>query len=529
VNAVYYGVRHVAEGGAPIPSILRPRDDSRRKIQTMRGWMTAFLLLLCFCAPSLQAQTFQLLHAFQGWPDGEGPQGGAIADAKGQVYGTTVKGGANNLGSLFKVDPSGTEILLHSFTDVDGQFPDQGLTLDDASEVYGVTPFGGDFGACPETGCGVVFKVDAAGNFAVLHTFEGGVGDGLQPEGAMALDAAGNVYGSTYYGGSNGTGTIFKLDANGNETVLDTSPSFAASQPFGPLFLGRDGTIFGTGSSTVFEVFPGLTGRVIAKSTPPTLYAPRFGVVQDPTSGELYGTNVAGAVKVDPSTSELTPIQSFPDTWAYGEGLVRDSSGYLYGTTMHGGLSTSSECNYSGGVVFRLDLVTAVFTPIYEFTGGQDGCVPGPLSIDRNGDLYGTTQAGGSGPNCGDTGCGTVYKITLPRMSFGGSVQQPLTRDSQGNYVAQITVTNNGNLPIDSAQVGVASTTLGSGHPLEAPPPVVNLAPAASAAFTLTFPPNSVKEGANSATLKVDGTYDVRSILLKGGNWALSFRTVSLP
>jgi uncharacterized repeat protein (TIGR03803 family) len=514
-----------------VSSILRARDNCPGEIQTMHRRMMASLLALFFTAGSAQGQTFQVLHVFQGQPDGESPQGGAIADANGNVYGTTYKGGANNVGSLFMVDPKGTETVLHSFTDVDGQFPDQGLTLDSTGDIYGVAPFGGDFSPnpCSETGCGVVFRVDPTGKFVTLHTFEGGPADGSKPGGAMALDSAGNLYGGTYYGGSSGSGTIFKLDSSGNETLLSTAAGF----PYGPLFLSNNGTIFGTGNLgyahyMVFEVPPTGTEKIIATSMPP-LYTPMFGVVQDPSSGVLYGTNVTGAVKVNPRTSELTLVQLFPNTWGNGVGLVQDSSGYLYGTTLVGGLSTSSKCNYNGGLVFRLDPVAAVFTPIYEFTGGQDGCVPGPLSIDQNGDLYGTTQAGGApGPNCGDTGCGTVYKIILPRMNIGASAQQPFVRDNQGNYLAQVTVTNNGNIPIDSAQVTISSTVLGSGHPLAAPPPVVNLAPGAGAAFTLTFPPSSVKAGADSAPLKVNGTYTATSILLKAGNWALSFRSASL-
>lgn len=118
--------------------------------------------------------------------------------------------------------------------------------------------------------------------------------------------------------------------------------------------------------------------------------------------------------------------------------------------------------------------------------------------------------------------------INSPEVVIGGSPQEPLTRDGQGNYIAQVTITNNGNIRIDSAQVTVAGTTLGSGSLLSPPPPVTNLEPGASAQVTLTFPPNSVASGTARASLKVTGTYDAASSLQKGGNWGLSFRSVTL-
>lgn len=115
--------------------------------------------------------------------------------------------------------------------------------------------------------------------------------------------------------------------------------------------------------------------------------------------------------------------------------------------------------------------------------------------------------------------------IAQPSVTISGSPQQPLTTDGSGNFVAQVTITNTGNVTVNSVQV--SSATLGSGSLLSAPAPVTNLAPGASAVVTLTFPSNSVPSGAASAALKVSGTYSVTSPAISG-NWALSFRRVTL-
>jgi len=112
-------------------------------------------------------------------------------------------------------------------------------------------------------------------------------------------------------------------------------------------------------------------------------------------------------------------------------------------------------------------------------------------------------------------------------VSIAGSPQQPLTKNGSGNYVAMVTVTNTGNVTVSSLQVTIAGTTLGSGSLMTTPPSVTNLAPGASAVVTLTFPASSVSPGATASPLKVSGTYSVRSVPLNG-NWALSFRSVSL-
>jgi uncharacterized repeat protein (TIGR03803 family) len=155
-----------------------------------------------------------VLYSFTGFPDGAKPRAGLVLDAAGNLYGTTYHGGASDLGTVFRLDTTGAETVLHSFSGRDGQNPYAGLVRDAAGNFYGTTQNGGgDFAA------GTVFKLDTTGKETVLHSFTGG-SDGANPYAGLIRDAAGNFYATTFTGGAYGFGTVFKLDATGNETVL---------------------------------------------------------------------------------------------------------------------------------------------------------------------------------------------------------------------------------------------------------------------------------------------------------------------
>jgi len=169
--------------------------------------------------------TETVLYSFKGTGgDGAYPNGSVIRDAAGNLYGTTIEGGGYGNGTVFKLGKSGNETVLYRFTGgADGAQPVNSLVRDVKGNLYGSTFYGGDF-ACNDLGCGVVFKVSTKGTETVLHTFTGKAGDdGAIPVclPALILDAAGNLYGTTYLGSANGEGTVFKLDdKSGNETIL---------------------------------------------------------------------------------------------------------------------------------------------------------------------------------------------------------------------------------------------------------------------------------------------------------------------
>src|SRR5215471_5544298 len=149
------------------------------------------------------APSYSVLYNFTGGADGANPSS-VIRDEGGNLYGTTFVGGLSGCGVVFKLDPSGKETVLYTFTcGADGGFPPAGLIRDAAGNLYGTTSSGGNTSAtnCVPSGCGVVFKLDSSGQETVLYAFSGGP-DGNIPQASLIRDAAGNLYGTTFYGGN---------------------------------------------------------------------------------------------------------------------------------------------------------------------------------------------------------------------------------------------------------------------------------------------------------------------------------------
>ena len=203
-----------------------------------------------------------VLHRFTGYRYGSNPYGGVVGDASGDLYGTTLYGGDTEHGTIFRLDEKGTEVLVHSFASYDdGAYPYAGLIHDVAGNLYGTTSAGGT-GDCT-VGCGTVFKVDKSGVVSTLYAFTGEP-DGMAPYAGVVQDTSGAVYGTTNEGGSAGYGTVFKVDAQGKETLLY---SFAngtdGAYPYAGLVLDSAGNLYGTtvyggasGYGTVFEIDP---------------------------------------------------------------------------------------------------------------------------------------------------------------------------------------------------------------------------------------------------------------------------------
>jgi uncharacterized repeat protein (TIGR03803 family) len=147
---------------------------------------------------------------------------------------------------VFKINLAGQETVLYSFLGgTDGSFPSAGLVRDSAGMLYGTTQIGGGSSGCP-SGCGTVFKIDAAGKESVLYSFTGG-SDGGYPVAGVIGDAAGNLYGTTIHGGDIfGDGTVFKLDNSGKETVLHTFDGADGFSPYGGLVRDKKGRFYGT-------------------------------------------------------------------------------------------------------------------------------------------------------------------------------------------------------------------------------------------------------------------------------------------
>jgi len=212
------------------------------------------LLFLVACALAIagvaQAQTYSVLHTFQYFPNGASPYAPLYRDASGNLYGTVSGGGPYNAGVVFKLDTAGNHMVLHTFTGgTDGGTPGAGVAMDSAGNLYGTTYQGGiaDAGV-NQRGAGVIYKIDSAGLFTVLYSFTGGA-DGSNPIAGVILNAAGNLYGTTYYGGAQGNGVVFQLGGSGQETALYSFKGAGASDganPVAGVVADAVGNLYGT-------------------------------------------------------------------------------------------------------------------------------------------------------------------------------------------------------------------------------------------------------------------------------------------
>ncbi len=395
---------------------------------------------------SAQAQTFKVIHTFTGGADGGEPAAGLTMDRAGNLYGTAEEGGAGGYGTVFQLKRSGanwTFNTLYGFAGGrDAGLPLAGVIFGPNGSLYGTTQEGGE--DCSPEGCGTVFNLKpfptacktalCGWQETVLYRFTGG-SDGSNPgAGELTFDQAGNIYGTTGYGGLSGNGTVFELaPSNGGwtESVLYDFSGKNGSQPTSGVIFDSVGNLYGTtwgggadGAGTAFELTylagSGWTESFLYSFTGGNdgggVYA---GLIFD-QSGNLYGTTAAGGSGKGGTVFELTPsngswtlntLYSFTGGGNCGPWgtVVMDGQGNLYGTTYCDG-------PYEWGTVFKLTPSGNgwTYTDLHDFTGGSDGGFPeGNVTVDPSGNLYGTTWRGGAGSACGmNSPCGVVWEIT---------------------------------------------------------------------------------------------------------------------
>jgi uncharacterized repeat protein (TIGR03803 family) len=390
---------------------------------------TATLLSVAL-TPAVHAQTFGVLYTFQGSTDGAQPVASLMRDSVGNLYGTNF-GDQNTSGTVFKVTPTGQETTLWTFGSrrYDGQGATAALICDSKGNLYSTTRGGGRYGG------GTVFRLKKSGVEKVLYSFSDKGTGGFVPQAAVIADSMGNFYGTTAEGGDFGFGTVFKLDAAGNATVLYSfTGGKDGGSPAASLVFDAAGSLYGTtasGGSTQCVRGCGVVFKLEASGKETVLHSfigapdgvnPVANLVRD-AAGDLYGTTVGGGshnsgivFKLAPTGKEtvLHDFAGSPDGALPEAGLIRDAKGNLYGTTNAGG---DSNCAINAGpgcgIVFRLDK-QGEETVLYSFTGAADGGFPvAALVRDGSGNLYGTTELGGK-TGCGvmNQGCGVVFKIT---------------------------------------------------------------------------------------------------------------------
>ena len=400
-----------------------------------------------------------IIYTFKGGSDGENPVAPLVADAHGNLYGTTQEGGGSTFcngggcGTVFELiapsSPAGKwgETILHSFTGGnDGSYPFGGLIFDSAGNLYGTTYEGGDMGntlctAGKNVGCGTIFELSppkgpgGAWSETVLHLFEEGGADGAFPLSSLVFDNRGNLYGTTLGGNTftNG-GIVFELSPGSGglwtESVLYSFMGLEDGYvPEGPLVFDGSGNLYGTTNTgsgdyaggAVFQLVPPIAGGSWAFNSlydfeGPEGGRPVGGLLID-HSGNFFGTTMFGGTQRHGVAFELIPPQS-GGSWtdvdlynfvggsdAYPFGFVEDAAGNLYGT---------AEGTYDNtcGEIFKLSNSAGSWnrTVLHGFTSkhfGQ-GCYPqAPLVYGKWKALYGTTSRGGD-KSCG-VGCGTVF------------------------------------------------------------------------------------------------------------------------
>jgi uncharacterized repeat protein (TIGR03803 family) len=340
----------------------------------------------------------QTLYSFQGTPDGAVPEGQLVKDDAGNLYGTTESGGALGYGSIYELTAGGVETILYSFTGgADGWSPSGTMLRDGNGYLIGTAAGGGSEGGnCAFiNGCGTAWVLSPTGKLRVLYTFTG-ESDGATPAGGLIRGATGIFYGTAEYGGSTtgacvaqsvtqfGCGVVFQLDRDGTYTVLHTFSGGSDGQwPMAPLVLDASGNLYGT------TLYGGSTSAAC-------------------TSQGFNGCGVAFKVDATGQESVVYAFNGTPDAaWPLENDLTLDAAGNIYGTTAGGGAS-------KWGAVYKIDSAGSE-SVLYSFTGGRDGAIPrSGLIRDTQGNLYGTTIWGplSSTNQCNGVTCGVVFKLT---------------------------------------------------------------------------------------------------------------------
>lgn len=439
---------------------MKRSEQITNRIGGVDLWMTvaatALATLLIVAATQAQGQTFTVIHSFSG-RDGANPYAGLSIDRAGNLYGTSLYGGdlsascPGGCGTVFKLAQRGSGWVLsklYEFTAGPEGYPQARVIFGPEGFLYGTAS---GFGGYGNGGYGAVFNlrppatvcksVSCPWTETVLFSFDSGTG--FFPLGDLTFDAAGNIYGTTQYGGltqycsGGGCGVAYQLTQSGGvwtETILHAfTLGDDGGYPNSGVIFDRAGNLYGTApedthqgrsDGLIYELSPsssGWTQNVLYYFQAGTDGADPYAGLSSDIAGNLYGAAAGGGSNHGGTVFQLTPSGG---TWDFstlyglpqGNGgsvgpygtLVMDAAGNLYGTTLTDGA-------YGNGSVFKLTPSNGgwIYTDLHDFTDHADGGQPyGTLVLDANGNIYGTAFSGGNFECQGDFGCGVVFEIT---------------------------------------------------------------------------------------------------------------------
>lgn len=341
--------------------------------------------------------------------DGSNPHGHLVFAPDGNFYGCTYAGGAFGYGTIFKVTATGTLTVLHSLSSAtDGANCYGSLVRGSDGLFYGITYGGG------ANSMGTIFKITDAGTYTVLHNMISA--DGVHSQSDLIQATDGNFYGLAYAGGTNFGGTIFKITSGGTFTVVrNLSSSTDGQAPYGALVQATDGLLYGmnsgggaTSGGTVFKITTTGTFTLLHSLTSaPDGASPRGSLVQS-TDGNLYGMTSTGGNSSFGTVFKISTSGVFTFLNGFNGGVTGNApfeslvqsfvDNAYYGTTINGGI-------YNYGTVFKI--CGGVHTVLHSFNNSVDGGSPlGSLAQDSSNNFYGMTSTGGA------NGAGTIFKIT---------------------------------------------------------------------------------------------------------------------
>ncbi|HEY5298827.1 MAG TPA: choice-of-anchor tandem repeat GloVer-containing protein [Verrucomicrobiae bacterium] len=359
--------------------------------------------------------------------NGASPIGQLVQASDGNFYGTTAAGGVYGRGTLFQMTPAGTLTNLVSFDETNGSDPKGGLTLGTNGDFYGTTYSGGD------ENFGTIFKLTAFGAFTNLFSFDFNNGGYLLA--GLDLGQDGNFYGAAAIGGSNSAGTIFRFHTNG---TVDTLFSFSlgttnGDSPYANLVQTKDGSFYGStyqggadNNGTLFRIATDGTFETLHLFTGiPDGSNPYAGLIQA-NDGVLYGTTYSGGAENFGTIFKLTTNGVFSTLFSFSDtnganpqaALIQAGDGSFYGTTANGGIYTN-QFGTGYGTIFKWT-TNGVFSTLLSFNNTNGANPQAALILGTDASLYGTTANGGA------NGSGTVFRLEItspPRPVFQSIVR----------------------------------------------------------------------------------------------------------